>query len=172
MTKGAAFFKQAASDFAVFEWMLSQDRTVIPECHVGHYLQMALEKLAKAILIDAQADPGNSHAAFSRLRHHLRRADIAHALGYADFRQFRALLERSAALFVEIEQLHPGIPADFDGPNVEYPWEAPQTVGTDLWLSPVGYRFPIIGKLQRTGDGAALIELIRRIFARYPSTFT
>lgn len=81
MTKSEAFFAQAVSDFHVFELLLAQDRSRVPECHPGHYLQMARGKLAKAALQRLENAPGNTHQAFTLLRHHLRRRDVAHALG-------------------------------------------------------------------------------------------
>lgn len=50
----SAFAKQACSDFDARERLCTSD---LPACHQLHYLQMALEKAAKAHLIAAHADP-------------------------------------------------------------------------------------------------------------------
>jgi hypothetical protein len=100
LNRRQGFILQARSDFAIFRHLLDQPRASVPECHALHYLQMASEKLAKAIL-DAQgvaADP-YSHIAFSNLPYRLARADIARAVGYDNARSYRAFLRRAAPVF-------------------------------------------------------------------------
>ncbi len=118
MTKSEAFLAQAKSDFQVFELLLQQNRERVPACHPGHYLQMSMEKLAKAALQRAGDDPSYTHEAFSSLRQHLKRRDIARTLGYPNFSTFRDFLDRNAGLFHRIEALHPDVPKNTGGPKV------------------------------------------------------
>jgi hypothetical protein len=171
MTKSEAFLTQAASDFPVFALLLQQDRDQVPSCHVCHYLQMAVEKLAKAALQRTGGDPGYTHEAFTRLRPHLKRRDVARKLGYADFSAFREFLDRSAGLFERIEALHPDVPKNIEGPNVEYPWEARDDRQVFVWHAPVGYGFPVLKELQNTRDGAQMVSIIRLQIERFGSVF-
>ncbi len=171
MTKSEAFLAQAVSDFRVFELLLQQDRDQVPACHPGHYLQMSMEKLAKAALQRARDDPGYTHEAFSLLRHHLKRRDVARALGYPNFSTFREFLDRSARLFHEIEALHPDVPKNSGGPNVEYPWEARDSRLAQVWQTPAAQEFSILIELQSSGDGTQLIDMIRRLLERFDAVF-
>ena len=171
MTKSEAFLAQAASDFHVFELLLRQDRDEIPACHPGHYLQMSMEKLAKATLQRAGHDPGYTHEAFSSLRPYLKRRDVARALGYPNFSTFRDFLDRSASLFHRIEALHPDVPKNAAGPNVEYPWEG-RTSSLDMtWQTPAAEEFSILKELQGSSDGAQLITIIRLLLERFNAVF-
>ncbi len=171
MTQSEAFLTQAASDFQVFELLLQQDRDNIPSCHPGHFLQMAMEKLAKAALQRAGSDPGYTHEAFTRLRPHLKRRDVARALGYANFSTFREFLDRSAGLFGRIESLHPDVPKGAGGPNVEYPWEARDSSLAMVWYSPADHEFHIVRELQSSSDGTQLITIVRLLIERFNVVF-
>ena len=171
MTESEAFLAQAVSDFRVFELLLQQDRDRVPACHPGHYLQMAMEKLAKAALQRAGHDPGYTHEAFSLLRHHLKRRDVARALGYPNFSTFREFLDRSARLFYETESLHPDVPKNSGGPNVEYPWEARDLGLALVWQPPAAQEFSILKELQSSSDGTQLIDMIRRLLERFDAVF-
>ncbi len=171
MTKSEAFLAQAASEFRVFELLLQQDRDQVPACHPGHSLPMSMEKLAKAALQRAGHDPGNTHEAFSLLRHHLKRRDVARALGYPNFSTFREFLDRSAHLFYEIEALHPDVPKNSGGPNVEYPWEARDAGLALVWQTPAAQEFLILKELQSSSDGAQLIAVIHLLLERFSAVF-
>ncbi len=171
MTKSEAFLAQARSDFQVFELLLQQDRDRVPACHPGHYLQMSMEKLAKAALQRAGDDPGYTHEAFSLLRHHLKRRDVAHALGYSNFSTFRDFLDRSAGLFRRIEALHPDVPKSANGPNVEYPWEARNAGLEVIWQTPANQDFSVLTELQSSSDGAQLVVVIRSLLERFEVVF-
>jgi hypothetical protein len=171
MTKSEAFLAQAISEFRVFELLLKQDRNQVPACHPGHYLQMSMEKLAKAALQRAGHDPGYTHEAFSLLRRHLKRRDVARALGYSNFSTFRDFLDRSARLFSQVEALHPDVPKDSGGPNVEYPWEARNASLEATWEAPAAHEFLILKDLQGTSDGNQLISMIRLLLERFETVF-
>ena len=172
MTKSEAFLAQARSDFSVFELLLQQDREQIAACHPGHYLQTSMEKLAKAALQRTGHDPGYTHEAFSLLRHHLKRRDVARALGYPNFSTFRDFLDRSARLFYQIECLHPDVPKNSGGPNVEYPWETRDASVAVLWQTPAAYDFSILKELQSSNDGTQLIGMIRLLLERFDAIFS
>ena len=61
MTWREAFLEQARSDFAMFDLL---NEAKVPQCHVLHYLQMATEKLAKALSLSprSQEAPPFTHA--------------------------------------------------------------------------------------------------------------
>lgn len=171
MTKSEAFLAQAISDFRVFELLLQQNRDEVPGCHPGHFLQMSMEKLAKAALQRAGHDPGNTHEAFSLLRYHLKRRDVARALGYQNFSTFRDFLDRSTALFQHVEALHPDVPRNAGGPNVEYPWEARDASLLLSWQAPADQEFLILKEFQTSSDGTQLITMIRLLLDRFNVVF-
>lgn len=119
MNWGRGYAVQACSDFEARDHLCGSS---LPLCHQLHYLQMALEKAAKAHLIAAGSDPvdlQSSHAYIAKVvpiivRDGLRRtpgADSAWVIGAV-----RALARR-------IELLHPQIDANRTAPaNCEYPW--------------------------------------------------
>ena len=171
MTKSEAFLAQAVSDFRVFELLLRRNRDEVPGCHPGHFLQMSMEKLAKAALQRAGHDPGNTHEAFSLLRYHLKRRDVARALGYQNFSTFRDFLDRSAALFQQIEALHPDVPRNAGGPNAEYPWEARGAGLAFAWQAPADQEFPILNEFQTSSDGTHLITMVPLLLERFDVVF-
>lgn len=79
LTERAAFIRQAASDFEAFQRVSDLE---LPACHRLHLLQMATEKLAKAIGLESTAAGfGRTHVAFSKTIRILRNTPrLAHAL--------------------------------------------------------------------------------------------
>lgn len=68
MSWARAFARQASSDFEAWEHL--SRNSALPQCHQLHYLQMALEKAAKAHLIAAGSDPRavqSSHAYIAKV---------------------------------------------------------------------------------------------------------
>ena len=175
-----AFRAQAASDFAVYLLLLAQDREDVPECHPLHYLQMATEKLAKAVLL--ASNPGfnpRSHVAFSRLPKILRReARAAKVLGYGEkIAQFRAALMALQSLVEDVERLSPQV-ADKKGkkpaannPNVEYPWEGRGPRGQVDWIVPATHQFGLLSRLRTPPCGVQLVEVIQRLLERFDEIF-
>ena len=150
VSRREAFLRQARSDFALFNHLRDQDQATMPACHPLHYLQMAAEKLAKAIFdaLGVSIDPW-SHVAFSNLPYHLARADIARAIGFRDSRSFRTFLRRCAPIFRAIDELSPAVGASRtgggprQGPNVEYPWESRGSDSHPTWLVPAENEFKL-----------------------------
>lgn len=134
MNLRAAFFKQAHSDYLMYRWLNQHQKE---RCHQVHYLQMACEKLAKAILAQsANQMPRVSHFTFTAgLKQLKQRVDIIHQLQYstkkeAFYRQIDSLLP----LAEQIEKIVPESQAR--QPNPEYPWLSNDTV-----FSPLDYPF-------------------------------
>ena len=179
MIEHEAFLAQARSDFVVFELLMAQDRQAVPECHALHYLQMATEKLAKAIRL-AYGDEFDrySHVAFSQMLHILRRPDVGAGLGWPSWPKYRAFVTRLQPLLREIDECNPAVGPQRPGNtppqerrNVEYPWPSRDSSGRTLWLAPSGHDFGIVDKLNRSGDYATLRHLIRSMMDRFESVF-
>ena len=83
MTWREAFLRQAESDYRIFR-DLNHSQASVPVCHQLHYLQMATEKLAKALTCpDAGYPPKATHVAFARfLRIMKGRPELRRELGY------------------------------------------------------------------------------------------
>jgi hypothetical protein len=155
MTQAEAYFVQAKSDLDVFEALAAMDRTTIPECHPLHYLQMAAEKIAKAIClawgIPLRAD-GYSHVAFSSLPQHMKTKwrHVARALNKRDRDDLRSFLDRAQWHMREIEELCPAVGprgsgcAAPKGANAEYPWEGASGDGATAWHAPATWRFRLL----------------------------
>jgi hypothetical protein len=178
MKEHEAFLRQARSDYRTFRILWAMNRSEMPACHPLHYLQMACEKLAKAVML-AGEDSGfdrYSHATFSNLPTVLRRLNVASTLGYDDFRIFKKFLQRSKPIFHGIDELHPSIgPRQSgggppDGPNTEYPWKAPDGHGGNVWKAPVDHNFGV-AKYLNSGDGAAVMVLIEGLLLRFKEIY-
>ena len=107
----AAFARQSASDFAVYQHLAAQ--TSFPACHALHYLQMACEKLAKAyrfrdvsMSID---DIQTTHVAFSKVVHQIVMSPNFHKRYSGKTAQLKEILRSSRLLAREIEKLAPAV---------------------------------------------------------------
>lgn len=117
--------RQAASDLDVYELLCRE--TGLPSCHRLHYLQMALEKMAKAYAWDPdqrdQRSPefARSHAVASKVlpaafREHWR---VTTPSGMPP----SVLLKKVRAFCREVELLAPAVDDGGRRPdNCEYPW--------------------------------------------------
>jgi len=155
LTKAQAFHAQACSDFAVYEHLAAQP---LPECHALHYLQMAAEKVAKALILRSNPDFGESHVAFSVLPHYLARPGLGRALGWQDDRKYRSFLKAVKPLLRAVEELCPAIEA---GANTEYPWAARAAGGTMAWQVPAAHDFHLLPRLRNPYYGVALHQFMR-----------
>ena len=179
MTEADAFHQQAKSDFEVFELLLGFPRDEVAECHPLHYLQMATEKVAKAAFcaLGVEGRERFSHVAFSSIRHHLGRRDVARALGYADFRAYLRFLNRSAPVHREFDELNPSVGPQLEGggpkegPNVEYPWRGRDERSRWTWHAPATHSFELLDRLQRSGDAAQVLGLVRLLIQRFHAVF-
>lgn len=154
LDQARAFHRQAQADWALYQH-LSQKANLdgFPECQRLHYLQMAGEKLAKALHIALGAQlraGGHSHVAFSRLPYLLNCPDAARACGrdaddQHEWNRYGAELRRMQAPCREIEQLGPAVREDGTaGPNVEYPWYGGSADGEKRWIAPADHSFVLL----------------------------
>jgi len=174
MTVSEAYLRQARSDFAVFVRLRAMDRAAAPECHPLHYLQMATEKLAKAVLLASQRTFDRfSHVAFSDLPDVLTRRNVAAVLGYRNFKAYRQFLRRSAPIFRAIEQLSPASAgaSGREGPNTEYPWPGRGIDGMENWLAPADHRFGLLQEFHHSGDAAPVYEFVHLLLDRFEVVF-
>lgn len=161
----AAFLKQARSDWeayektAEFEW---------PSCHRLHYLQMATEKLGKALLIVGDHELENlkgSHTAFVKLiRVVSNNRKLQKVLGMKKSQQ-RAQFKTLLPLAHEVESLAPALAQN--GPNPEYPWK---DVSGNI-LTPVDYPFPLMKRLHKTPQGIQLLKYVEFFVKRFEQLF-
>jgi hypothetical protein len=155
-----AFLAQAKSDWQIYEHL---EKTAFSKCHTLHYLQMATEKLAKAYLLKGRTDikfVRSTHQALTRYLQALsRNRRLQAAMGMAG-KQLRVHVQQLLPLAHELEKLAPAL-AD-DGPNPEYPWEAPKGV----FNVPAMYEFTL-GKSLRQPRGHNLIKLIRMALQKF-----
>jgi hypothetical protein len=147
-----AFLKQARSD-----WEAYQKTTELewPYCHRLHYLQMATEKLGKALLIAGDTQLENlkgSHAAFVKFIQIVSFNRKLHKAFRMKKSQQRAHFKTLLPLAYEIELLAPALAQS--GPNPEYPWkEASGNI-----LAPADYPFPLVKRLRQTPQGTQLLK--------------
>jgi hypothetical protein len=135
----AANFAQAKSDYEVAKRLLRQRD--LPNCHALHYLQMATEKLSKAICTPPGQQPINTHIAFIKyLRLLMKKDPYSNWEGvYKQMRFNREIdffnhIKGLLDLAQQIQGLAPSLAGA--GPNPEYPWQS----GTEV-IAPVNYQF-------------------------------
>jgi hypothetical protein len=118
------YARQAAADFKTFEKLQS---LAIPECHKLQFLQMACEKLVKAHLCQAGADPKGlekSHGYVAGTLPVVLRQYVT-LINFSGPKA-RDVLKRAKHLAQEINVLAPAVKRAGDRPdNCEYPWTDP-----------------------------------------------
>lgn len=127
---------------------------------------MSLEKLFKALIL--RFYPGDfkyTHKYFVWIQKTLNRDDIATVLGYPDRSRLKGALRSIQPLLRDLGQLHPDVGVS-DGPNFEYPWEAPR--GSGDWEAPaLGNAFGSVLDRLRSPEGRVALSLVRRLIATY-----
>ena len=121
-----AFLAQAKSDLDVIEYLKSSS---LPDCHRFHYLQMAGEKLGKAMLSGSgnAGQPKFTHAAIVRSLQLLKaNPRVREYMGFKRKQDFKSYIDSLLELAAWIENLAPS-KAGMYGPNPEYPWEDRKT---------------------------------------------
>ena len=121
MTWKEAFLKQAESDYSVFQEFNVGKKPVAQQLH---YLQMATEKLAKALSCGhGKEPPKTTHAALGRfLRISKGRPELRRDLGYeGNYQAFVSYVDSLLPFAEKIEGLAPE-GKRLDKPNPEYPW--------------------------------------------------
>jgi hypothetical protein len=117
----SAFLAQAQSDYRIFQTVLKAPDTEL--CHQLHYLQMASEKLAKAVLLRRARDrPPLSHKGFVQFLRDLSalHPTIRREFAFTQAGMLRAYLASLLPIAAAIENLAPDLAGN--GPNPEYPW--------------------------------------------------
>ena len=143
----------------------------VRDCHRLLLLQMAAEKLAKALLYEADPDASHGHAALNRLPGLLRRRDFARTLGFRSARDIGSFLDRVRPTLGEIAALSPSVgpsggtldPRGLEqAVNVEYPWQNPD----GGWVCPAGADFSLLPRLRRRGEAFNALRFLERLLAR------
>jgi hypothetical protein len=167
MNEVEALARQAISDLDFYE-KLEKDPGAL-DCQIVHFLQMAGEKAAKAVLyalnphfrMDEAGNRKLSHVALSMLMPALSRRESLHQSLGLPAATVRAKLKAYRRLYAAIEELHPEMTQG--RVNSEYPWER----GGD-WIAPCNHPFGILADL-RAGDGPEAVYFIRQLARCAPS---
>ncbi len=161
---GRAYFEQAYSDWLAYKALSD---TSLPHCHQLHSLQMAIEKLGKALRLAAGGlrveDRKKTHLAFVKYI-----GAAKYDRGLRDFLsmrsgQFQEYCDSMRQAADAIERLQPQLAGERE--NVEYPWEGPTAV-----LAPALTNFHQFGAL-RSPAGVKLLDFVFNCF-RYHRTVT
>lgn len=137
-----AFLKQARSDWEAYE---KTRQAAWPHCHRLHFLQMAAEKLGKALLIGGHSkleDVTHSHSAFVKFMHIASNNYNLRMSLKMTKSQLKADFKGLLPLAYAIERLAPALAQN--GPNPEYPW----LDKSGQICIPVDYSFPLANSLQ------------------------
>jgi len=159
-----AFLKQARSDWEAYQ---ATRQAVWPHCHRLHFLQMATEKLGKALLLGGHSKLENithSHSAFVKFMHIASNNQSLQAQLKITKSQLRAEFKRLLPLAYEIEHLAPALAQD--GPNPEYPW----LDKSGQICVPVEYPFPLTNSLQ-SHHGIKLLKYIEYSLKEFEKLF-
>jgi hypothetical protein len=170
VTKGDAFLQQAKSDLRLFELLIQ--RSDVEPCHTLHYLQLATEKFAMAILFAQNGAVKRTHIAISTVSPMLMRRFVADKMGYKEKRQaFYALVHCCTEIFCEIERLCPAIAysssAGEDMPNVEYPWVL-RMAGAKAWIAPCDHKF---ADIRYKSNSKQMLHLLNGLCDRFHEIF-
>jgi len=148
-----AYLQQARSDWEIFKLLQNED---VHACHPLHYLQMATEKLSKALLLQTSQmtleKANTSHKELTQLMRFAKRNPRFHTR-YPIIMQVEFL-----DIVDEIERLAPSLAKNRGGSNPEYPWEDNSASVT----YPSSYSFWVAGEL-KTSRGRQLLYLIKRL---------
>ncbi len=159
-----AFLKQARSDWEAYQ---RTRQAVWPHCHRLHFLQMATEKLGKALLIGGHSklkDVTHSHSAFVKFMHIAsNNYGLQSKLKMAKL-QLKADFSRLLPRAYDIEHLAPALAQD--GPNPEYPW---LDKSGQIYV-PVDYSFPLTNSLQ-SHQGIKLLKYIEYSLMAFEKLF-
>jgi hypothetical protein len=152
------FWDQAKTDYDIFLFLKDQ-----PACHRLHYLQMCMEKLAKAYFFGRKKPPDLvSHAILLRfLRTIANQKVVCKSLASHRRQDVRKQIMDLLPLAYDLERLAPALAGD--GPNPEYPWPRERPT-----IAPIHYQFPLWHTLQKTAPGRKFQALIGRLLEKFP----
>jgi hypothetical protein len=172
VSKSEAFLVQAINDLKVFRFLYNAGDAAVSECDVLHSLQMALEKLSKAILLHGNAGADVlSHVAIKKIQHTLFRADLARSFKWKRYADYTRFLRRILPFLIELERLCPALAVPKEQmPNLEYPWESRASTGEIVWIAPAAHRFHLLMKLRRP-DGQTLLWMLENLSQNFSRFF-
>jgi hypothetical protein len=155
MSWSKAFARQSQSDFEARDHLLQNAR--LPQCHQLHYLQMAMEKLAKAHLVAEGSDSTTiqgSHAYIAKVIPLIVRQMLSRTSGKGQAWVVDAIRQ----LTRKIELLAPAVDDGGAVPsNCEYPW---QTANGEI-VTPADHDFKLDLIFEKAG-----ITMIKAVRAR------
>jgi hypothetical protein len=138
-----------------------------PACHELHYLQMATEKLGKAVLLksgETLENVNTTHKAFVRfLRVAPKNPSLRQTLNLSA-RQLQAYVNNVLPIADQIERLAPKLACG--GPNAEYPWETPHK----RIIAPASHGFHLTSALTQP-QGRKLLNLVSVILNGFERFF-
>jgi hypothetical protein len=159
-----AFLKQARVDWEAYH---RTHQTRWPDCHRLLFLQMATEKLGKALLLAGHSKLERltrSHAAFVKFMQVASyNRNLQTKLSMTPS-QLKVHFNRLLPIAYEIEILAPALAQD--GPNPEYPW----LDKAGRIQVPMEYTFPLVKSLQ-TSHGLQLLKHIANCIAEFEKLF-
>ncbi len=118
-----AYARQGASDLTVYSELRDmRKRGVVPECHELHYLQMALEKVARAYLLKHSQGDRSRYLSTHVAAGEFMKLYAQSAQGKARFQSEGQIDKAVKQLAREIEHLTPAVEREARPSNVEYPW--------------------------------------------------
>jgi hypothetical protein len=160
-----AFLKQARIDWEAYQRTRHEPW---PECHRLLFLQMASEKLGKALLIAGHSSLEKitqTHAAFVKFMQIAgNNRKLQKTLGMKKSQQ-RAQFKTLLPFAYEIELLAPALSQH--GPNPEYPWQD----ASGKILAPADYSFPLVKRLHQTPQGLQLLKYVEVFVKRFEDIF-
>jgi len=151
-----AFARQAASDLHAREVLAADSK--LPACHGLHFLQMACEKLCKASMMKAGADPLELQRSHASIAKHLPKI-VQHyvSLRNAQLPRKNWITKALRPLARKIELLNPAMRDGGSAPeNCEYPWAGPN--GTILVPADHSFEFSILHERA----GVMLLKIIQQ----------
>lgn len=165
-TRPEAFLRQARSDLQTYRLLAEAGAA---QCHVMQSLQMAGEKLGKALRLSAGEAGATQHthvAAARALRLIRNRRAAADALTGGNRQSLMFIIDDCIALANDIERLTPALAGA--GPNLEYPWVVSDGSG---WVAPVDFEFGLARRL-RSAEGQRYLSLLERVIERFDEIFS
>lgn len=151
------YARQAKSDFMVRDCLLSVSPP-LPRCHELHYLQMAMEKLCKAHLLETKGatsdDVKKSHAHIASPLRVIVRQMLARSKGGGNSHW---VIDAVGPLATKIERLSPAVGGDSYPSNCEYPWCLPN----GSVIAPVDYDFDLVLLPEKTVERILRLALAR-----------
>ena len=165
MTKSEAFLKQARADLAYYDFIENAGDPRVRDCHRLQVLQMAVEKLAKAFLYNANPEADYGHAVVAQMLNVLKTKPVSRAAGYRTFRQYAAFLAGAKPILARIEAVTPAKSIH----NAEYP--RPLADGSARWSPPCDDPPELVVELTRGGKGPAVLNFLRTVADRAEAIF-